>query len=245
MRRAAASLLRGLHVLVGWAVLVPATAAYATVAVVAVGLARSPLPGLRVARAWGRLCLRLAGCALRVDGRERIDPGARYVVMANHQSNMDIPALLAALPVQLQTSYWAKESLFRVPFLGAAMRAMGFVPVDRVNRSSAAAMFAASLQLVRDGRSPLVFPEETLAPDDDLLPFQRGGFLMAIKSGLPVLPVGVKGTRDVLPPGSRRFKPGPVRVRIGEPIPTADLKVTEREELAERVRAAVDGLRSP
>jgi len=100
-------------------------------------------------------------------------------------------------------------------------------------------MFSSTLGLVADGRSVLVFPEETFGPGDTLLPFQRGAFLIALKSRLPVLPVGIQGTRQALPPSSHLVHPGPVVVRIGRPIPTRDLAVTERDRLMERTRAEI------
>jgi len=198
-----------------------------------------------VTHLWGRACLGLAGAPLTVEGREHLAAGGRYVIMANHESSLDIVALLTALPPAVELRFLAKKSLFDIPFLGWAMKAAGFVPVDREDRSTAAAMMAQTLDEIGKGGSPLVFPEETWSTDGTLLPFARGGFLIAIKTGLPILPVGLEGPRLVLPPNQGIVRPGPVTVRIGEPIPTAGLGVSNRRQLTERVRSEIDRLRGP
>jgi 1-acyl-sn-glycerol-3-phosphate acyltransferase len=194
---------------------------------------------LWVAWLWARLCLWLTGCRLQVSGRSNIDPQRRYIVMANHQSPLDIPVLLAVLPVALRITFWAKKSLFSIPILGWAMRAMGYVPIDRVQRVTAGRMFFESLDLSRQGRSMLVFPEETFSRGGSLLPFQRGGFLFALKTGLPVLPVGIEATRTALPPDSHTIHPTRISVRIGRPIETETLQVSDRADLTQVVRSAI------
>jgi 1-acyl-sn-glycerol-3-phosphate acyltransferase len=188
---------------------------------------------------WARTCLWLSGCRLQVSGRRHIDRQRRYIVMANHQSALDIPVLLAVLPVALRITFWAKKSLFSIPVVGWAMRAMGYVPIDRVQRVTAGSMFFASLDLSRRGRSVLVFPEETYATCESLLPFQRGGFLFALRTGLPVLPIGIKGTRRALPPDSHTVHPTTILVRIGRPIETAMLRPSDRNGLTEQVRTTL------
>lgn len=219
----------------------------ATVGCTLPALLISRLPGgeqvaHRMARLWGRLCVWGTGCPVRVEGLTRIDPGRRYVVMANHQSALDIPVLMAVLPATWRTVFWAKESLFRVPVLGWAMRMLGHMPIDRVNRQFAGRMLAETLRRIEDGRSVLVFPEETYGPGDRLLPLKRGGFVFALKTRLEILPVGLLGTRPALAPGSRLISPTTLTVRFGEPIPTADVSVAERPALAERTRAAIERL---
>jgi 1-acyl-sn-glycerol-3-phosphate acyltransferase len=220
-----------------------ATVALGSLAVV-VGLI-SPRRALAVAHLWGRTCLFLAGVPVVVEGLAHIAAGERYVIMANHESGLDIPVLLTALPPSLELCFLAKKSLFGVPFLGWAMRSAGFVPVDREDRSTAAAMMAQTLDEVRRGGSPLVFPEETWTLDGRLLPFQRGGFLVALKTGLPILPVGLEGTRVVLPPDEGLIRPQPVTVRIGCPIATAGFGVSQRSKLTATTRREIDRLRGP
>jgi len=199
----------------------------------------------RIAHMWGRVCLRLAGVPIEVEGLEQIGDGERYVIMANHESSLDIVVLLTALPDDVELRFLAKKSLFTVPFLGWAMKSAGFIPVDREDRSTATVTLNQTLEEVARGGSPLVFPEETWTTDGRLLPFARGGFLVALKSGLPILPVGLEGPRLVLPPNKGVVRPQPVTVRIGEPIPTAELGVSSRRELMDRTRREIDCLRGP
>ncbi len=194
---------------------------------------------------WGRLCLWIVGVRVVVEGLDHIEAGDRYVIMANHESSLDIVVLLTALPVSVELRFLAKKSLFAIPFLGWAMKSAGFIPVDRENRSTAAATLNQTLEEVARGGSPLVFPEETWTTDGRLLPFARGGFLVSLKSGLPILPVGLEGPRLVLPPNEGVVRPQPVTVRVGEPISTAGLGVSSRRELIERTRREVDRLRGP
>ena len=213
-------------------------------ATVVIGLF-SPRRAVLVAHLWGRACLRIAGVPVTVEGLDNIVAGQRYVIMANHESGLDIPVLLAALPASLEVRFLAKKVLFDIPFLGWAMRSAGFIPVDREDRSTAAATIKRTLAEVAAGGSPLVFPEETWTLDGRLLPLQRGGFLVAIKSGLPILPVGLEGPRVVLPPDEGLIRPQPVTVRIGSPIPTEGIGVSQRRELTATTRREIDRLRGP
>lgn len=228
----------------GWAWLVGGAA---TVGLTLPGLAISWIPGCqrlvhRMAKLWGELCVWGTGCRLEIEGSGRFDPDARYAVMTNHQSALDIPVLMGVLPAHWRTVFWAKRSLFLIPVLGWAMRMLGHMPIDRVNRLSAGGMLKNTVDQVRDGRSLLVFPEETYGPGDGMLPFQRGGFVAAIKSGLPVLPVAVLGTRDALPPRTRLIHPTTLTVRFGDPIPTRNLSISERASLTAETRAAIERL---
>jgi 1-acyl-sn-glycerol-3-phosphate acyltransferase len=232
--------LRLVSSLLTWCLVLPLTVLLGLKATVLGVIPPLRAAALWIAWLWARLCLWLIGCHLQVSGRSNIDPLRRYIVMANHQSALDIPVLLAVLPVALRITFWAKKSLFSIPVLGWAMRAMGYVPIDRVQRVTARRMFFESLELSRqEGRSMLVFPEETFAMGESLLPFQRGGFLFALKTGLPVLPVGIEGTRIALPPDSRTVHPTRISVRIGRPIETETLKVSDRDDLTRTVRSAL------
>lgn len=224
-----------------WVVFGVATAVLGTAAGLAGVLGREGW-AMAIVRTWARVCLAAAGCRLRVEGLDRLDCGRRYVVMANHGSALDPEVLLAALPAALRCTLWAKRSLFRQPFLGLAMRAASFIPVDRVDRSGAPQLLAETTRQLRQGRSVLVFPEETYGPGDVLLPFQRGGFLLAIKGGLPILPVGVEGAGAALPPRTHLVRPNQLVVRFGEPIETGGCAVSERRRLMDEVRDAISGL---
>ncbi len=193
------------------------------------------------ARCWARGVLLGGFVRLRHEGRERVPRGEPVVFMANHESWLDIPALLAAIPVQVR--FLAKKSLFKVPFLGWAISAMGFIPVDRENRRFAVRSFEEAAARIRRGRSVLLFPEETRSTDGNLLPLQRGGFLIAIKAGIPIVPVGIEGAGRCLGKHNYLIRPGTVAVRFGDPIPTAGCGVTEKGVLMARVRAEIERLR--
>jgi len=194
-----------------------------------------------LARFWARVALAGAFVRVRVEGVEKVPADAVVVYMANHESWLDIPALTLAVPGQVR--FLAKKSLFSVPFLGWAMYAMGFIPVDREHRSTAVRSFEAAAERIRAGRSVLLFPEETRTSDGSLLPFQRGGFLIALKAGLPIAPVGIEGARRCMPKHSYLLRPGTVTVRFGELVPTAGLGVTAKIRLMEQVRRDIDVLR--
>jgi 1-acyl-sn-glycerol-3-phosphate acyltransferase len=194
-----------------------------------------------LARLWARVALAGAFVRVRVEGTAQVPRDAVAVFMSNHESWLDIPALLVAVPGQVR--FLAKKSLFSVPFLGWAMRAMGFIPVDREHRATAVRSFEAAAERIRAGRSVLVFPEETRTIDGSLLPFQRGGFLIALKAGLPIVPVGLEGARRCMPKHSYLLRPGTVTVRFGGLVPTSGLGVTAKNDLMTRVRRDIDGLR--
>jgi 1-acyl-sn-glycerol-3-phosphate acyltransferase len=229
--------------LTAWAVLVTAVA---TVIAGTVGTLVGFVPPrgdwtLRVARAWARVILLSAFSPVRVEGAERVPRGTPVVFMANHESLLDIPVLLSAIPSQVR--FLAKKSLFSIPFLGWAISAMGFIPVDRKNRRNAVRSFEEAAERIRRGRAVAIFPEETRTRSSALLPFQRGGFLIAIKAGIPIVPVGLDSPRDRMPRGSYVLRPGPITVRFGAPVPTEGRGVTEKAELMAEVRDQIQQLR--
>lgn len=187
-----------------------------------------------VIRLWARLILRAAGIDLRVEGTEIIDPRQRYVLVANHYSYFDIPCIFVAIPQPIR--FMAKKSLFSIPFFGWAIGRAGFIPIDRKNRRTAVKSFELAVERIRKGNTVVVFPEEGRSRQREMRPFQRGGYLLALRSGLPLLPVAIQGTFDVYPANATRIKPGPVTVRVGTPIPTEGLTVRDKDRLLEESR---------
>lgn len=213
-------------------------------ALVAVAVSWIPPRGngmLFIARAWSRCLLAAAGVRVEVEMHPRLraaaERGDNQVYMANHASYMDIPALLTVIPTQVR--FAAKRSLFSIPIFGWSLWAGGFIPVDRKNRARARDAFAIAVRRLRGGASVLFFPEGTRSHDGGLGTFERGGFLLAIKSGVPVVPVGVEGTYGVMPRHRLTVRPGRVTVRLGEPVPTAGLGVRDRGELEREVRSEI------
>ncbi|MFQ5350760.1 MAG: lysophospholipid acyltransferase family protein, partial [Thermoanaerobaculia bacterium] len=148
-----------------------------------------------MARGWSRGLLWAGGVRLETRFAAPLPTDRTYVFMANHQSLYDIPALIAGLPGQ--TRFLAKRGLFQIPFFGWAIKMGGFISIDRGDRSRAGEAFADATRELQAGSSAMVFPEGTRSSDGKLLPFLRGGFLLALKSGLPIVPVGIHGSREV------------------------------------------------
>jgi 1-acyl-sn-glycerol-3-phosphate acyltransferase len=197
---------------------------------------------LHFARGWARTILFFSGIPVRVLHRERLLGGRGWIVVSNHESYADILVLLSSLPLPVRLL--AKRSVFRVPVLGWSIRAAGFVPVDRGVRSRGAATVEAALKLLKAGRSVLIFPEETRSRSEDLLPFKPGAALLALRSGFPLLPVGIAGTRAALPRGTLAVTPGRVALAIGEPIPVAGRSVRDRDSVTRAAREAIAALRA-
>lgn len=193
--------------------------------------------GHRVGRVWARSILAVSGVRVAVSGLEGLEPGRAYVFMANHQSNFDIPVLLGHLPVQFR--WLAKAELFKIPLFGRAMRAAGYISIDRTDRSSAFQSLSEAAGTLRRGVSVMIFPEGTRSLDGVLRPFKKGGFMMAIQAGVPIVPVGIRGTYAIMPKGVRLIRPRAVRVEIGDPIDTAGVRPENKEILMERMRSAL------
>jgi 1-acyl-sn-glycerol-3-phosphate acyltransferase len=185
--------------------------------------------------------LTLAGIRYRVIGREHI-PRDAVVFCSNHESNVDPPVLFQALHRRLHILY--KAELRKFPIMKTVFDLGGFVPVDRADREKAMSSILRGSDSLRAGNSFLIFPEGTRSRDGQLLPFKKGGFIMALQAQVPIVPVAVQGGRDAMRKGSAVVRPVNVTVRVGTPIPTAGLTFSDRDELIERVRREVQNLLS-
>ena len=195
----------------------------------------------RVARLWSRGLLVASGLRLEVSREVELDPRRRYVFMSNHRSLFDIPALLASLPVQ--TRFLAKKSLFKIPIFGWAIALGGFINIDRENLRTARDSFASAISKLRQGASILVFPEGTRSTESEMLPFKRGGFLLALKSGLPIVPVAVSGSGRARHRGSYWIRGGVIRLHYGGPIEVDQFSVRDKKRLMNEVRTRIEELR--
>jgi 1-acyl-sn-glycerol-3-phosphate acyltransferase len=194
----------------------------------------------RLARVWARMLLAVSFIRVRAEGLEKLDPHGTYVFVCNHGSFMDIPALLATLPMQFR--FFAKKSLYKIPFLGTHLERAGHFPVDRSSpRASLKSMQEAARFISERGTSVMNFPEGGRTVKG-LREFKEGPAYIAIKAGVPVVPVALIGLRELLPMGSLHLRSGAVLVRVGDPIPTKDLKPGDRIELTERLYREVSGM---
>ena len=188
-------------------------------------------------RAGAKAVRMLLGIRLDVSGLEHVVGDRPALYFINHRSNVDVVAFEALFPRCPRLRGLYKAEIGRIPVLGTAMRLVGFVPVDRANRSSAIASVDAAAARLMAGDSFVIAPEGTRAPGDDMLPFKKGGFVMAIKAQVPAVPVALHGTAEAMPRGRFWVKPGVVRVEVGAPILTTGLTLDDRDRLMATVRA--------
>jgi 1-acyl-sn-glycerol-3-phosphate acyltransferase len=189
------------------------------------------------ASTWSRMIARTVGMSVSVHGAENLRAGESYVFLSTHQSYMDIPAMLGYLPAQLRIA--AKREVFQIPFLGWHMRRGGHISINRSSTQEAVETLRRASQEIRPGVSVFLFPEGTRTRDGSLLPFKKGGFKFALQTRLPIIPVSIVGTRQVLPPDSIVFRPGHVRMYLDSPIPTDALDDRHIPELMQQVRDAM------
>ena len=198
---------------------------------------RTGNPMHKIAWFWGRSILIVSRIKVSVKGLSNIDRRAPYIYMANHQSNFDIPVLLGHLKVQFR--WLAKVELFKIPIFGRAMRKAGYISIDRYNRESAFESLKAAAKKIKSGVSVLIFPEGTRSRDGKIQPFKKGGFVLAIDSGVPIVPVVITGTRPIMTKGKFRVNAGHVKMVIHEPIDTSAYTRETKEALMESVRRVI------
>lgn len=183
-----------------------------------------------------RVALAVAGVRIRTEGAGAIPAGA-CLFLANHTSAIDPLAIFVSIPRRI--AFLAKQELFSIPLLGLAMRRSQFVSVDRGSREDAAASADRAVALLHSGVSLVVYPEGTRSSDGRLLPFKRGGFLLAIRGGRPVVPVTIVGAECLLPKGKRGLRPGEILLQFHPPIDVSGYREEDREALLQRVRAVI------
>ena len=192
---------------------------------------------LALARLWSRVILGVPGVKLEVKMRAPLEPGRPYVFMPNHASMVDIWAVFVAIPASFR--FIAKKQLASIPLFGWAMAAGRFIFIDRQNAASARRTMDEASRRIRAGQSVVIFPEGTRTRDGRLMPFKKGGFHLAIDSGAAVVPVAIKGSREVMPRGAALIRAGTVTLEVDAPIPTTGLTTSDRDALIEKVRSRV------
>ena len=194
----------------------------------------------RIARQWARVLLPIAGARVEVLGREHLRPWAIYV--SNHASYMDTPVIFAKLPFQFRIL--AKQSLWKWPFIGWHLNRSGHIPVSVDNGGSGSSVSGLSraLRVLRAGMPLFIFPEGGRTEDGELQPFMNGPAFLAIRAQAPLIPMALIGTRELLPMHSGHFRPGLVRLVIGEAIETTGYTVRQADLLTARLEAEISRL---
>jgi len=188
-------------------------------------------------RFWSRWGLRLAGIKIDINGLGNIPSDGPLIFMGNHQGNFDILALTTAIPRRF--SWIAKKELFDVPLFGKAMRRAGYIPMDRSDGRHALKSINDVAEQIKNGSSVVIFPEGTRTKDGNLLPFKKGGFLLAVKAGVPILPFTINGSMKINPRNRIELYPGTIRITFSMPVPTAINKREGHSELMKRVKSAI------
>jgi 1-acyl-sn-glycerol-3-phosphate acyltransferase len=186
------------------------------------------------------LGLWLCGIRFKVAGTDNLPRDRAAVYCSNHESNVDPPILFTALHPRMHILY--KHEIDQIPVLARAFRMGGFIPIDRRNKESAMRSIEKGAKSIRDGSSFLIFPEGTRSRTGQMLPFKKGGFVMAIKAGAPIVPIAISGGRDAMQRGSSIIKPVRISIRVGQPVETAGVSLDDRDLLIETVRARIQEL---
>ncbi len=214
---------------------------FGPLAVVAARIKGSASVAHTVARAWAATVFALLGIKVQTSGLENVPTDMPVIFACNHASQMDILALYLALPVEFR--FVVKEELFKIPVLGLAMHTAGYVPINRSGGKAAIRSLREAARRIREGASVVIFPEGTRSLDGRLAEFKPGGFLLASKSGCPIVPVAIKGSHRILPKGSALCRPGTISVTTGSPILTKkDDRPVKRDQLMNETWHAVNAM---
>ncbi|MFH2131684.1 MAG: lysophospholipid acyltransferase family protein [bacterium] len=212
---------------------------FATILVAFPILATSFLPSsgnfaFNLARVWAWIILHISGVRLIITGTEKLDKNRSYIIISNHQSHFDGPAIAASLGIQFR--WIAKKELLRIPVFGHALKASGNIFIDRRDRESALKNIREGIRQLPQGVGVMVFAEGTRSENNMVGPFKKGGFLAAIQTGFPILPLTISGSARALPKGGIVFHPGTIEIRIGDIIETTGYKLDQLDELTEKTR---------
>jgi 1-acyl-sn-glycerol-3-phosphate acyltransferase len=216
-----------------------ATTYYGSISLVASLFAKTGNTQHSIARAWAAMLLRIASVEVRVEGLEKIAPGGSYVFIANHRSYFDVVAILPQIGVQFR--FLANQNLFSLPFIGYHLKRAGHIPVNSSNARESLQSMSKAAQIIQKRRvSILLFPEGGRTySESEMDPFKDGAAYIAIKAGVPIVPIGLIGLERILPRGGSTIRGGKVTMRIGDPIETLDLSLQDRSALTQMLRNRV------
>ena len=191
----------------------------------------------KVARIWAKCILAASNINVTVTGLSNLKLTGSCIYMPNHVSNFDIPVLQAYLPVQFR--WLAKAELFKIPIFGYAMKRAGYISIDRFDRTSAIQSLNKASEIIRNGTSVIIFPEGTRSQNQNIQSFKKGGFVLAVDSGVPIIPVIIHGTWKIMQKKQILVRPGNVVLEIKKPINTLDYTRKTKDDLMEKVRNIV------
>ena len=191
----------------------------------------------KIAKLWAKILLLMSNTKVEVIGVENILRGKPQIFMANHQSDFDILIILAHIPGQFR--WIAKKELFHIPVFGAAMKAAGYIEIDRHNHEKAMQNLDEAALRIREGKSLMSFPEGSRSRDGGIKTFKQGIFHLAIKSGVPIVPVSIIGSGEIMPKRSLKVTPGKVKLVIDKPIDVKNYTIENRHELIDQVRKVI------
>jgi 1-acyl-sn-glycerol-3-phosphate acyltransferase len=191
----------------------------------------------KVANLWAKILLLICNTRVEIIGKENILRSKPQIFMANHQSDFDILIVLAHIPGQFR--WLVKKELFHIPIFGAAMKSAGYIEIDRNNREKAMQSLDEAALRIREGKSIMAFPEGTRSRFGEIKPFKQGTFYLAIKSGVPIIPISIIGSGEIMPKRSLKIKPGKIKLIIGKPIDVKNFTLDNRQDLITAVRNTI------
>jgi 1-acyl-sn-glycerol-3-phosphate acyltransferase len=220
-----------------WSCIVIATLVLGVFAFLTYPFDRKGKVGHYYARLWGKTALLANRVKVRIEGMEHLNGKGPYIFMSNHQGYYDIFALLGHLPYQFK--WLAKKELFSIPFFGWTMAAVGYIRIDRGGTRDTVKAMNEAAQKIRDGMSVVIFPEGSRSPDGSIQPFKKGGFSLAIKSKVPIVPISISGSRDIMPKDRLTATSGKIQMFVDHPIEIQHLSLKDREALMMKVRETI------
>jgi 1-acyl-sn-glycerol-3-phosphate acyltransferase len=216
-----------------WSCIVIATLVLGVLTLLAYPLDRKGRVGHHCARLWGRIALLANRVKVKVEGLENIKGKGPFIFMSNHQGSYDIFVLLGHLPFQFK--WLVKKELFAIPFFGWVMGAAGYISLDRQGTRETVEAMNQAAQKIREGMSVVIFPEGSRSPDGSIQPFKKGGFTLAMKAKVPIIPISIAGSREIMPKDRLTASSGEIRIKVGNPIETEPYTLRDRAVLMEKV----------
>jgi len=220
-----------------WSCIVVATLVLGVLTLLTYPFDRKGRIGHHCARLWGRVALLANRVKVQVEGLENIRGKGPFIFMSNHQGSYDIFVLLGHLPFQFK--WLVKKELFSIPFFGWAMSAAGYISLNRQGTRETVEAMNEAAQKIREGMSVVIFPEGSRSPDGSIQPFKKGGFSLAMKAKVPIVPISLAGSREIMPKDRLTTSSGEIRIRIGDPIETEPYSLKDRTALMEKVSETI------